>query len=107
MLNVKMPNPISFVTVFKVSPYQILILGGLIESDSETKATYPTNQVLRLDIRYPDITKLPDLSRDFVSIYPAFYDNKGSLLLVNEDGRGEYPELLSYDISSYLSHKGH
>lgn len=32
LLSVKLPNPVSFITSFKVSPFQILLLGGLIES---------------------------------------------------------------------------
>jgi N-acetylneuraminic acid mutarotase len=45
-LNVKLPSPISFSTAFKVTQYSIILLGGLIEADSESTETYPTNQVI-------------------------------------------------------------
>ena len=102
LLEVKLPNPISFVTSFKVSPFQILLLGGLIESDREDRSSYPSNQVIQLDIRYPEIFRSENLSKDFVSIYPAFYEEDGTLLLINEDGRSDSPEVLHYDINRYL-----
>eukprot|EP00347_Sterkiella_histriomuscorum_P013022 403366312 len=102
LLSVKMPNPISFLTTFKVSPFQIILLGGLIESDSDDRVAYPSNQVLQFDIRFPDIFRSQNLDRDFVSIYPAFYDDDGKLLLINEDGRGDSPQVLKYDINRYL-----
>jgi hypothetical protein len=43
VLEVKLPNQISFVTPFKVSPFQIILMGGLIESESEGRIAYPTN----------------------------------------------------------------
>lgn len=80
-----------------------MLLGGLIESDSEDRSAYPTNQTLMLDIRYPEIYRgLNPLPRDFVSIFPAFYDEDGLLLLINEDGRSDSPEVLRYDINKYL-----
>ena len=102
LLEIKMPNPISFLTTFKVSPFQIILLGGLIESDSEDRTSYPSNQVLQFDIRYPEIFRSENLFKDFVSIYPAFYDEDGQLLLINEDGRSDSPEVLKYDINRYL-----
>ncbi|CDW71550.1 kelch motif family protein [Stylonychia lemnae] len=102
LLEIKMPNPISFLTTFKVSPFQIILLGGLIESDSEDRVSYPSNQVLQFDIRYPEIFRSENLFKDFVSIYPAFYDEDGQLLLINEDGRSDSPEVLKYDINRYL-----
>lgn len=52
LLEVKLPNPISFMTSFKVSPYSILIMGGLIQSDTEDQVAYPSNQVMAFDIRF-------------------------------------------------------
>ena len=69
----------------------MIVLGGLIESDSEDRMTYPTNQVLQVDIRFPEIERIENLTRDFVSIYPAFFDEDGHLRLVNEDGRSDNP----------------
>ena len=90
-------------TAFKVSPFQIVLLGGLIESDSEERAAYPTNQVIQFDVRYPEIFRSPEnLPRDFVSLFPAFYDEDGKLLLINEDGRSDTPQVLRYDINRYL-----
>lgn len=101
-LQVKLPNPLSFATTFKVSPFQMILLGGLIESDSEDRAAYPSNQVLQFDIRFPEVFRCENLFKDFVSIYPAFYDDDGKLLLINEDGRSDSPEVLKYDINRYL-----
>ena len=101
-LQIRIPNPISFLTPFKVNAYQILLFGGLIESDSEDRIAYPSNQVLLFDIRQPDIEKEQNIKKDFVSIYPSFYDEDGQLLLINEDGRSDNPEILFYDISKYL-----
>jgi hypothetical protein len=55
-LPVKMPYKMSFLTTFKVSPYQILILGGIVEGESEVvKESFITNQVSMYDIRHPEI----------------------------------------------------
>lgn len=58
--------------------------------------------MLQFDIRYPEIFRSENLYKDFVSIYPAFYDEDGKLLLINEDGRSDSPEVLKYDINRYL-----
>ena len=55
-LPVKMPYKMSFLTTLKVSPYQILILGGIVEGESEVvKESFITNQVSMYDIRHPEI----------------------------------------------------
>jgi len=47
----------------------------------------------------PEIARSADLSKDFLTVFPPFYDEKQQrLVLVNEDGRGELPEVLFYEV---------
>lgn len=46
-----------------------------------------------------------NLDRDFVSVYPGFYDEDGCLMLINEDGRSDLPEVIRYDVKRYLQNK--
>ena len=103
LLQVKLPSPIAFATAFKVSQFQIVLLGGLISADSENCQTYPTNQVVSYDIRKHQCFRAQRLQKDFVSIYPSFYNDDGTLLLINEDGKGDRPEIITYDINRYLT----
>ena len=43
-LPVRMPYKMSFLSTFKVSPYQILIMGGIVEGESDIiKESFITN----------------------------------------------------------------
>lgn len=103
-LPVKMHFRLSFLTTFKVSPYQILLLGGIVEGESEViKENFITNQVSLYDIRYPEVTLIGELPSDFVSVSHPHFDDKGSLILVSEDDQTEYPKMIEYDINKFLA----
>jgi hypothetical protein len=103
-LPVKMPYRMSFLSTFKVSPYQIIILGGIVEGDSEIiKESFITNQVSMYDIRHPDIKMIGDLPEDFVSVNIPFFNENGTIILVNEDDQSKEPNLCVFDINKFLA----
>ena len=97
-LKVKLPSPISFLTSFKVSQTQILLLGGSVKEHSRRGQTYKTNQVLIFDVMLPKFTRVRNLDKDLISLYPAFFDN-GLLFMIDEDGESDNPPVLRYDLS--------
>jgi hypothetical protein len=103
-LPVKMPYRMSFLSSFKVSPYQILILGGIVEGESEIiKESFITNQVSLYDIRHPEIKMIGELPEDFVSVTTPFFNENGTIILVNEDDQNKEPNLCIYDINKFLA----
>jgi len=98
LLKIRMPSPVSFLTCFKVSQTQILLLGGSVKEQSRRAQSYKTNQVLLFDVISPRITKIRSLDKDLISMQPAFYDD-GVLHLIDEDGEGEQPTVVRYDLS--------
>ena len=44
------------------------------------------------------MTKVRSLDKDLISMQPAFYDD-GVLHLIDEDGEGEQPTVVRYDLS--------
>jgi hypothetical protein len=103
-LPVRMPYNMSFLSTFKVSPFQILILGGIVEGISEiSKESFVTNQASIYDIRHPDVKMCDELPEDFVSVSQPIFNENGSVMLVNEDDQMENPNILSYEINKYLA----
>lgn len=85
-LPVRMPYKLSFLSTFKVSPFQILILGGIVEGESEiTKESFITNQVSIYDIRHPEVKIEDELPEDFISVTQPFFNENGSVVLACED----------------------
>lgn len=103
-LPVRMPYNMCFLSSFKVSPFQILILGGIVEGVSEiTKESFVTNQVSLYDIRHPEVKMVGELSSDFVSVSQPFFNENGSVVLINEDDSMDCPNVITYDINKYLA----
>eukprot|EP00347_Sterkiella_histriomuscorum_P008465 403344995 len=98
LLKIKLPSPISFLTSFKFSQTQIILLGGSVKEHSRKAQTYKTNQVLVFDVIQPKFTRVKNLERDLISLYPAFFDS-GILYMIDEDGDSENPPVLRYDMS--------
>jgi N-acetylneuraminic acid mutarotase len=103
LLKVKLPNAISFLTSFKLSATQILLLGGSAREQTRKGNSYKTNQVLMYDIMKADFTRVANLAKDVISLYPPFYD-RGNLFLVDEDGNSENPNIITYDVSNIFNH---
>lgn len=105
-LPVRMQYKMSFLSTFKVSPFQILILGGIVEGESDiVKESFVTNQVSLYDIRHPEVKLLDEtLAEDFVAINAPFFNENGSIVLVSEDDTQEFPRTCSFDINCFLAH---
>lgn len=103
-LPVRMPYKMSFLSAFKVSPYQMLIMGGIVEGESDIiKESFITNQVSLYDIRHPEVKYIGELPEDFVSVSSPFFNENGTVMLVNEDDLNENPNLISFDINRFLA----
>ncbi|CAI2361465.1 unnamed protein product [Moneuplotes crassus] len=103
VLEIKLPNPVSLCSVFKLNETKLLILGGLIKEYSEKTTAYKSDQVLVFDTAEPNFYKSQtNLPEDCVSLYPAFYD-EGKLFIVNEIPDLFLPEIITYDLAENLS----
>ena len=102
-----MPRPLCFLTSFKLSSTQVLILGGSTRENApstsrgharQNKAkSLISSQVYVLNLLEPRFTRLADLPRGFISLYPPFYDGQdNALLLINEDSIEDEPDCLRY-----------
>ena len=49
----------------------------------------------------PEFTRLPNMNKDVLSLYPPFYDS-GKLYLVDEDAKSENPVVVQYDLAQAL-----
>ena len=59
LLSIKLPNPASLTSVFKLTDRKVLITGGLIKERSEKTTPYKSNQVLVFDTVEPNFYKSP------------------------------------------------
>ena len=59
ILKIKLPDPVSLSSVFKISEKEILIIGGLINEHTEKSTPYKSNQVLIFDAMEPNFTYCP------------------------------------------------
>ena len=80
-----------------------MILGGSLRENPPSGKVqskgYLSNQVFLLNLLEPDFTRMQNMSRGFVSLYPAFFDGENnSLLLINEDSINSEPECLRYHL---------
>ena len=79
-------------------------MGGIVEGESEIiKESFITNQVSLYDIRHPEVKYIGELPEDFVSVSAPFFNENGTVILVNEDDQNENPNLISYDINRFLA----
>lgn len=101
LLKIRLPNPVSFQTSFKLSETMIILLGGSIKQHSRKNESYKSNQVLVFDAMKPGFTRCNNLAKDVLSLYPAFYD-EGNLYLIDEDESSENPLVIRYDISNLI-----
>jgi len=63
--------------------------------------SYLSNQVFMFDLLEPKFTRLNNMPRGFISLYPAFFDGQeNALLLVNEDSFDSEPECLRYHLDT-------
>ncbi len=72
-----------------------------MKEHSRRSQTYKTNQVLVFDVIQPKFTRVKNLEKDLISLYPAFYD-RGTLYMIDEDSESENPPVIRYDLS-YLT----
>ena len=105
LLKIRLPNPVSFQTSFKLSETMIILLGGSIKQHSRKNESYKSNQVLVFDAMKPGFTRCNNLAKDVLSLYPAFYD-EGNLYLIDEDESSENPLVIRYDISNLIEMLG-
>ena len=100
MLRVRMPMPVAFLTTFKASNSEILVMGGMVK-DVKNLTTYKSNEVLLFNVVRGRFQRLKPMERELLSIYPAFYD-EGSVYLIDEETNGDNPPVVKYDISDIL-----
>ena len=61
--------------------------------------SFLSNQVFLFDLLEPKFTRLANLQRGFISLYPAFYNGvDNTIVLVNEDSVDNEPECLRYSL---------
>ena len=102
LLSIKLPNPASLTSVFKLTDRKILIVGGLIKEHSEKTTPYKSNQVLIFDTVEPNFFKSPiTLVDDCVSLYPVFYE-EDKIYIINEIPDLFLPEVLSLSIKNLI-----
>ena len=100
MLRVRMPMPVAFLTTFKVTSQEILVMGGVVK-DVKNLTTYKSNEVLLFNVVRGRFSRQKPLDKEMMSVYPAFFD-EGNLFLVDEDTQGDNPPVAKYDISALL-----
>ena len=44
-----------------------------------------------------------ELTEDFVSVTTPFFNENGTIILVNEDDQNKEPNLIAYDINTFLA----
>lgn len=101
MLRIRMPMPVTFLTTFKVSSSEILVMGGMVK-DVKNLTNYKSNEVLLFNVVKGKFTRLAPLDHELLSLYPAFYDD-GSLYLIDEENNGDNPPVIKYDLSSIIA----
>ena len=95
-----MPMPVSYLTTFKVSPSEILIMGGVVK-DVRNSTTYKTNEVLLFNVIKGQFSRLQPLEKVALSYYPPFYnDHNGALYLIDEESNGDSPPVIKYDLAA-------
>jgi hypothetical protein len=55
------------------------------------------------DIRHPEIKLIGELAEDFVSVSQPFFNENGTIILVNEDDQMQTPAMVVYDINKFLA----
>ena len=106
LLKISLPRALCFLTSFKLSSTQILILGGSMRESLPSKQvrqpnakSFLSNQVFLFDVLEPRFTRVANMKRGFISLYPAFYDGvENQIVLVNEDSVENEPECLRYNL---------
>lgn len=98
MLRVRMPMPVSFLTTFKLSSSEILLMGGMVK-DVKNLTQYKSNEVLLYNVVRGKFSRIKTLDREVLSLYPAFYD-EGSVYLVDEETNGDNPPVIKYELQN-------
>ena len=110
-LRVTMPRALCFLSTFKFSPTQVLIMGGSMRENPPSRSMQKDNKVIRtgrnflsnqvflFDLLEPKFTRMANMRKGFISLYPPFYDGlNNALMLVNEDSADNEPECLRYTL---------
>jgi len=101
MLRVRLPMPVAFLTTFKVSNSEIIIMGGMVK-DVKNLTTYKSNEVLLFNVVRGRFTRTKSLDREILSLYPAFYDDGYVYLVDEETTTGDNPPVCKYDVSGIV-----
>ena len=108
-LKVNMPRALCFLSTFKLTPTQLLILGGSTREnppqiDHKKNANGKnciSNHVYLFDILEPKFSRLKNLTCGYISLYPPFYNGQeNTLLMVNEDSIDNEPDCLKYELDT-------
>ena len=100
MLRVRMPMPVSFLTTFKVSASEIIVMGGMVK-DVKNLTQYKSNEVVLFNVVRGKFSRMKPMEREVLSLYPAFYD-EGSLYLVDEENNGDNPPVTKYELAGVV-----
>jgi hypothetical protein len=101
MLRVRMPMPVAFLTTFKISSSEILVMGGMVK-DVKNLTTYKSNEVSLFNVVRGKFTRAKPMEREVLSLYPAFYDD-GSIYIVDEENpNGDNAPVVRYDLAGLI-----
>jgi hypothetical protein len=101
MLRVRMPMPVAFLTTFKISSSEILVMGGMVK-DVKNLTTYKSNEVSLFNVVRGKFTRVKTMEREVLSLYPAFYDD-GSIYIVDEENpNGDNAPVVRYDLAGLI-----
>jgi len=105
VLRVKMPIPAAFMSTFKVSDSEIILMGGMVR-DLKNLSTYKTSEALVFNVVRGKFKRLKQLDHAAISLHPVFYDD-GQVFMIEEEGVeaseiGDSPKVLRYDISRLI-----
>lgn len=96
MLRVRMPMPVSYLTSFKTSASEILLMGGMVK-DVKNLTTYKSNEVVLFNVVRGKFTRMRTMDKEMMSVHPAFYD-EGAIYLVDEEINGDNPAVVRYEL---------
>jgi hypothetical protein len=96
MLRVRMPMPVSYLTAFRVSAQEILLMGGMVK-DVKNLTQYKSNEVVLFNVVRGKFSRMKPMEREVMSMHPAFYDD-GAIYLVDEETNGDNPPVIKYEL---------
>jgi hypothetical protein len=101
MLRVRMPMPVSFLTTFKISSSEILIMGGMVK-DVKNLTTYKSNEVCLFNVGRGKFNRMKTMEREVLSLYPAFYDDGAVYIVDEESPNGDNSPVVRYDLAGII-----